>query len=310
MQSAGVGQASGVGAAVHVDIYQPYLGEEQRRRLPSFVIPHDLTGNTANHQREYELFRRIAASRPAGSGAWGLLSSKFELKTMIRVEEFAEFARHFLDQGASCAFINPMIGNAAIHLNVWEQWWVANDKVSEACRFLETVAPIHSKTLMGNATFAFCNYFVGTEAFWQGYFAYVEQFAAALEQELAAGSDVGTFYGSGGCYARNMEITARPFIIERLFSSYLSTHPEIPRAAFPAPLELYQAKFGTRLGEVLHHIAAVKEQAAIHQDHAIMTEWAALRTEIFGAAMNIIWPLDDPLDQMMSPRFRPSLAAA
>jgi hypothetical protein len=293
-----------------LDIYQAYFGESQRQQVAPIAVPYDVAGNTANDQREYELFRRIYAARSRDAGPWGLVSGKFELKTMIPLDEFYRFASARLASGFDCVFVNPMIGNEAMHLNVWEQWWVANEDIKTLCGFLETVAPIHSGMPMGYEDFCFCNYFVGTERFWQAYFAYVEQFSEALEHERRRGTPLGQFYGGSASYEKNPDITMRPFIIERLLSSFLSTHPEISRTGYSLAEPVYRAKFGTRMGEILHHLSSVKNRAIAAGDQALFDQWGAMRSELFPLAMKFIWPLDDPLDLTMSPRFRPSLAAS
>jgi hypothetical protein len=288
-----------------LDIYQAYFGDAQKRQLSPVAIPYDVAGNTANDQREYELFRKIFASRPKNAGPWGLVSSKFELKSLVPVEEFRRVAVEQLAAGFDCVFINPMIGNEAMHLNVWEQWWVANEDVKTLCGFLETVGPIHSERQMGFDEFCFCNYFVGTHKFWTAYFAYVERFSEALERERRAGTPVGRFYGGSAKYEKNPNITSRPFVIERLFSSFLSVHPEISRIGCRLPEPIYHAKFGARIGEILHHLSTVKNRAIAAGDQAMFDEWNALRSELFPKIMNLVWPLDDPLEVTMSPKFRP-----
>ena len=295
------------GAETGLDIYQAYLGEAQMQALPACAIPYNVAGNTANDQREYELFRKIAAERPAGAGPWGLVSAKFELKTMVPLEDFQRFATARLADGFECVFINPMIGNEAIHLNVWEQWWVANESVIDLAAFLETVGPINSNGLMGSDCFSFCNYFVGSSVFWRRYFAYVEKFSEALAQQFQQQTAVGRFYGSSGVYARDASVTTRPFIIERLFSSFLATNPDIRRSAYPMTQAVYIAKFGSRLGEALFHLNALKNLALQSSDQPTFDRWQALRAELFPAAMNVIWQLDDPPEIMVSREFRPSL---
>ncbi|MBX9883419.1 MAG: hypothetical protein K2X68_00430 [Novosphingobium sp.] len=293
-----------------LDIYQAYASDAHKALLAPIARPYDIGNNTGNSQREYELFKRIHAERPRAAGPWGLVSAKFELKTCVPLDAFHAFAATSLAAGADCAFINPMIGNEALHANVWEQWWMFKEPVTALCQFLETVAPIDAHRIMASECFAFCNYFVGTDRFWQAYFDYVEVFLGALEEQRRRGTPVGQFYASSGIYARDTSVTTRPFIIERLFSSFLSTHPELQVAAYPMPPALYAAKFGVRLGETLFHLNTLKNRVRQTNDQATFDQWQALRSELMPLAMEHIWPLDDPIEQMMSPRFRPSLAAA
>lgn len=98
-----------------LDLYQSFFGDFQRQFVSPVATPYDVTGNTGNDQREYDLFKKIHSTREAGSGPWGLVSWKFEHKSLVTIERFHAFAIERFAAGDQCVFLNPMIGNAAMH---------------------------------------------------------------------------------------------------------------------------------------------------------------------------------------------------
>lgn len=142
-------------------LYQSFNGDEQRAHISPIAIPYDVKVNTGRNQREYELFQRIGAEHHESREPWGLVSWKFQLKSLVSPEEFYGFANSMFDAGCDCVFINPMIGNEAIFLNVWEQWIRINRNVTQICNKLKECRNANPFGPMGRAHFAFCNYFRG-----------------------------------------------------------------------------------------------------------------------------------------------------
>lgn len=292
-----------------LDLYQAYLGDAQRRFLAPSAIPYDVSANTANDQREYGLFKAIHAKREAGSGPWGLVSWKFEHKSLVPLDRFHAFASERLAAGDDCVFLNPMIGNAAMHTNVWEQWAVANKAIPHLCDFMGSFGDVDYLRPMGEDSFAFCNYFVATDRFWTAYFAFVDTFIDRLEQEKEARTPIGIFYGGSGNYTRNTDITTKPFIIERLFASFLASDHGLSATPFLHDEATYVAKFGARLGEVLLHLADLKRRG-LAGDQAADARWEELRRRLMKEKLAAIWQMDDPSELLLSADFRPSLAGA
>src|SRR6266446_6947392 len=103
-------------------LFQSYVGEEQKSLVAVEAIPFDASLNSAPETREYELFKNIFADNLHGNDdEWGLVSWKFEHKSLISIETFRAFCEEQFRSGYDCVFINPMIGNEALYFNVWEQ---------------------------------------------------------------------------------------------------------------------------------------------------------------------------------------------
>ena len=282
------------------DLYQAFLGDSQRQLVAPPAIPYDVAGNTGNDQREYGLFKKIFAERSGGSGPWGLVSRKFEHKSLVPLERFHAFASERFAAGADCVFINPMVGNAAMHTTVWEQWGVANRSISHLCEYLSQYRNVSYDRPMGEDSFAFCNYFAATNRFWEAYFDFVDTCIDQLEREKAAQSPLGVFYGGSGRYQRDLTVTTKPFIIERLFSSFLISSHGFKVAAYPHSDEIYAGKFGARIGEILRHLSGLKRRG-LDGDAEAWSEWQRLRKKVAKDHQFAIWDMDDPPELPLEP---------
>ena len=113
---------------------------------------------------------------------------------------------------------------------------------------------------MDKNTFAFCNYFVAMPSFWNSYFAFVDKVITLLDQEVAKGSEVRVIFAGTGSYHRDGNITMKPFVIERLFSTFIQHH-QFKVASFNYGKNFYEVKFGGKFGEFLFQLSALKNTA-------------------------------------------------
>ncbi|ANL46240.1 hypothetical protein AMC87_CH01527 [Rhizobium phaseoli] len=282
-----------------VIIYQPYLDPLQRSQLDAAAMPFDISFNTQATTREYELFLTLHQHHEAiGLGEdvfWGLLSSKFEMKSVTSFPSFVTEAEKARAEGADAYLYNPLIGHAAIYSNVWEHSLLGGHPGMEPI-FLHLqqlgypIAPPQDKT-----AFMFCNYFCGNRKFWSGYFAFCERILESLENEARRGTPAGTAYAGSAQYSRDANAKMRPFVIERLLGLYVhqAAAAGLKIAAFvPAPAD-FEWKFGVRLGRVLHGLFTAKEAFLRSRDEALLTKWQEGRQPLTKQP-HLIWFADDP----------------
>lgn len=270
------------------------------------AIPFDAQTNAGGSQREYELFKAVWSEQsPAHQEPWGLVSWKFQHKSLISPAEFIEFSKIQFDSGADCVFINPMIGNEAIYFNVWEQGSDQGHKgLDKILAFLSQSMGPDISGPMGSSCFAFCNYFVANDRFWRSYFEFVEAALSNLDAEAIKKSEVGLIYAGPANYARDSEATMRPFIIERLFSSFVASSPSLNCINFEYEESHYRGKFGDQLGRFLHKLSAYKNAALNARDLTVLNLWNGVRLGILRSqAKSSIWHLDDPASFFLSPEY-------
>lgn len=278
-----------------LEIYQSHLGKEQLNRISPIATPYEVSHNTAKDSREYELFKEIFKSRGSSPTPWGLVSWKFEHKTIIPIDHFYQFADDKLADGYDCVFINPMIGNEAIYKNVWEQGALAHNGFAELNHFIAERYPKAVNSVSGLESFAFCNYFVATPKFWNYYFRFVDSLAFILNKEARAGTGAGKVWSGSAHYSRDPEVTMRPFVIERLFSALLLSATSLKVCAYPYSRTHYIEKFGQQLGTILADLSALKNKAIIKKNIDELAEWQRIRIKLYeSAARGPILNLDDP----------------
>lgn len=288
-------------------LFQSFIGDRQRRFLSPAAIPLDASHNTAPDQREYGLMKQIHAERGQDPEPWGLVSWKFAHKTLVDPGAFIAFAQDALDAGRECAFINPMIGNEAMYFNVWEQGAQWSDKFRAIAEFLQNTADLNLTPAMGRRHFAFCNYFVAKPAFWRDWFAYVDGMLECLEIEVRRGTRIGEFYAAPAGYARDSKVSMQPFVVERLFSSFLMTRAPDSFRAFEHDARIYIDKFGQRLGPALLELSRAKQRALDTRRRALLDQWHAQRQVLGDEMRGAISLLDDPPQSLME---QPSEGAA
>lgn len=286
-----------------LDIYQSFLGLEQRKHVSPLALAYDVSDNTSPDSREYELFKKIHASRGADQKPWGLLSWKFEHKTLVSLENYLAFAARKLDEGYDCVFINPMVGNEALYKNVWEQGAIVHPELAKIGNFLWQKFPVVINGISGIETFAFCNYFIARPKFWLRYFEFIDSIAQLLNQEERMGSEVGQVWSGPGQYQRDPGVKMRPFVIERLFSSLLINDRNLNACAYVHERHHYHQKFGLQLGETLANLSVLKNRGLAEANLQVLGDWNEIRRQLLKSDLRRLFgSLDDPPAIFLHPR--------
>ena len=285
--------------AVPVVIYQPYLSETQRSQVHPQAMALDISFNTDGASREYELFSHLRARHAAegfdGAAFWGLVSTKFEMKSVSSFASFVAQAQEAQAQGADAYLYNPLIGCAAIYANVWEQAMLGGHPGMEPI-FMYLKEKGYGVALpQAGDRFFFCNYMCGNQAFWEGYFLFCETVLGMLADEASRDTDVGRTYAGQANYGRDRNALMRPFVIERLLGAYLQSPIAKSlnvRAYIPTQAD-FEWKFGARMGRLLHRLYDLKQTFVATRDQAVIREWQEMRQPLVRQPQ-LIWQMDDP----------------
>jgi hypothetical protein len=217
-------------------MYEPLYLSGQQLSSDAF-LPLQIPDNRAAAWRE---FRMLVDMYRSGlyrqHEATGLFSPKFALKSLISAEQFTGF----VDQQPACDvwFINPFPQLAYWSFNVWMQGEHAHPGLTEAAQALLDAAGIgwqlDEVPRQGNGTLSYCNFWVGTPAFWHAYVGGVlVPIADFLERQpdhpVARAVMLDTTHTDPAPFL--------PFIIERLFSTYLSLNADCKVASWSIPYE-------------------------------------------------------------------------
>jgi|SRR5579863_84384 len=204
-----------------IAIYEPLYLSGQELVEPAF-LPFRMESNTHADWREFsilvEMYRRDLHRQQRLTG---LFSPKFKLKTGTEGAQFIDFVRANTD--ADVCFINPFPQLAYISFNVWMQGEESHPGlISRAQALLDVTGVklrINDVPRHGPDLLCYCNFWVGTEQFWDDYVGGV---LVPIAEYLENNPDDATSRAVLDQTTHTDPAPFLPFIIERLFSSYLS----------------------------------------------------------------------------------------
>ncbi len=212
-------------------IYQPIWKFNQRLTEPSF-LSFPVTGDRHAVWRELwalcEMYRQGVHLRHAFTG---LLSPRFGEKTGLRGSDVIAYLEAHCD--SQVCFFSPVPQLPYIYFNLWDHGEHNHPGIVRRADQLLSASgvglTIDLRRRHGPSVSCYSNYWVGTAAFWEAYVGGVlVPIATFLEQHpdhpaACAVMDEAEY-----------EVPAAylPFIIERLFTTFLDQHSEIPRVAW------------------------------------------------------------------------------
>jgi hypothetical protein len=154
-----------------IAIYEPIYFPGQSLADPAF---RPLTVENSLHAewREFyilvDMYRRGLHRQQSFTG---LMSPKFRLKAKITGAEFIDFVRANAD--ADVCFINPFPHLGYISYNVWMQGEVSHPGLGARAQELLDASGVDLRIAEvprhGPATLCYCNFWVGTQQFWEDY---------------------------------------------------------------------------------------------------------------------------------------------
>lgn len=261
-------------------IFEPIYQPGQVLAEPLF-LPLQLPDNRFAEWREFRIYIDMYRSgKHLGADKVGMFSPKFGLKTKISARQFLNFC----DQHASAdvCFINPFPHIRYRSYNVWMQGEANHPGLTGCAQNLLTASGVpwqlNNVPRQTEATLAYSNFWVGSEKFWDRYVGEIlEPIAQLLENnpEHPAAQAVlrQTFHSDPAPFL--------PFIIERLFSTFLSFSPDIKAQAYPLKSVLdycLSENEKSRILEIMPTIDAA-DQAGFFSDHLMKTMWELARED-------------------------------
>ncbi|AEI78153.1 hypothetical protein CNE_1c28400 [Cupriavidus necator N-1] len=213
-----------------IAIFEPVFAEGAQLVEPAF-LPLRFE-NARPEWREFQLlidlYRNGAHRRHRHMG---LFSPKFCLKAGISGERFLRFVRE--NDSVDVVFINPFPQIAYWSYNVWMQGEYAHPGLADAAQALLDASgvamDVRHAPRNNFRTLAYCNFWVGSQAFWDQYVGGVlEPIARFLEGQPNHTAARGVMQET----AHTDRASYLPFIIERLLSTYLAVHPELRTCAY------------------------------------------------------------------------------
>jgi hypothetical protein len=212
-------------------IYEP-IYDLNPQLSNDFTTPY-LFENTKPEWREFYLLTEIYKQ-----GLWkkdeyvGILSPKFLLKTKINVSTFVDFIEQ--NKNFDVYFVNPFPQLQYLYFNVWSQGDNVHPGLINVADYLlkEAKIKINIKNIKrtNNQINCYSNFWVGNALFWENYVGALlmplRNFIENNSNNLAVKKSL-----MGTSHTDNSPFL--PFIVERLFTSYLYCSKDISYTHYP-----------------------------------------------------------------------------
>lgn len=217
---------------IKTKIYEPIYEAEQLVSDEKFFALN-VADNSYGFLRELKYLIYIYRNKLFEESDYtGLFSPKFKLKSKISGREFVDFVKE--NNGFDVYFINPFPQMRFWSYNVWMQGEVAHPGIVRTAQSLLQEANIEfdlsSAPRNNQANLAYCNFWVGNRKFWNEYVGKVlcpiwDLVVKPQKSAVVAAALIDTHHTTMTSYV--------PFIVERLFSTYISSNLTIKAIGYP-----------------------------------------------------------------------------
>ena len=215
-------------------LYEPLYRADQKLSDDAF-LPWEIKDNNAASWREFkilvDMYRLGVHKRHA---ATGLFSPKFSLKAKITADEFL----HFVDAhpGFDVHFVNPFPQLPYWSFNAWMQGEHVHPGLRQAAQELLNASRVEwdlgTVPRQGTGILAYCNFWIGTPQFWD---AYVGAILVPIAEFLETNPEHPVARAVMSDTTHTDPAPFLPFIVERLFSTFLSFNPSCKTVSYPIP---------------------------------------------------------------------------
>lgn len=254
------------------EIFQICFDKDQISKVDPLLKPFDNTSNERPELREFHSFDRIEKEEVAkGLDAWGVFGPRWQQKLRYS----SEVIMNSIDDnpGHDVYVFNHARVVSAFTYNVWEHGEIFHKGIKQVTAAALKAAGYNDKVLDVIMTKNICysSYFVATKVFWRDYLDFVRDIYDRLE--ALTGENAEIYHGSAN-YSRDKNLSMFPFIVERLFSTFLHLHPEYKVYSQPIDFSVYN------VGEFEKPLVVLNEikELSLKMDSPQMYQyWAVLR---------------------------------
>jgi hypothetical protein len=253
-------------------IFQICFDPKQLHDVDLLLTPFDNTSNERPELREFHSFEKIVDEGHANNlDAWGVFGPRWKEKMRFDALEMHTAIENNPDNDVYI-FNHARVVNSLTH-NVWEQgeFWHKGIKhvtkvALESCGYDSNVL-----NLPDVETTCYCSYFVATKEFWNDYIKFLREMKTALENLTGEESEI---YKGSANYSRDSNLNLFPFIVERLFTTFLHLKQYKVYSHNPN-YELYRKN----VGDFVSVLTSLYELKKVSQyDENMFNIWNSIRT--------------------------------
>lgn len=224
---------------MNVKLFQICFEKRQLSIVDNLLTPFDNTENKFPELREYHNFKRLLdEGHTKDLDLWGAFGPRWQGKLRYNSQDI--FNTIEKNSGYDVYLFNHARVVTALTYNVWEHGETAHpgirivaEEMLSRMGYDKQVA----KALMTEKNTCYCSYFIATNEFWKEYLDFLTKAKDVLDS-LEDGK-IKDAYLSSANYERDKELNLFPFIIERLFSTFLLLNPKYKVYSKPYNYDLY-----------------------------------------------------------------------
>jgi hypothetical protein len=261
---------------MNIQIHQIYFRDSQIDKLAPEFIPYNNAG-VADPLLEVGVFRSLHQSeRTQDADLWGAVSWKFADKSGISASQWLDFIQ--ANPGHDVYFCNPNPEIEALFENPWIQGESAHPHflgVSYAVLKELGFAADYMLTPVKSKYVCTANYFVGSQAFWTAYMAFLQRVLDIIDglpektRRILCEQDADPKrIHNGASYL--------PFFMERLFGVFLSENE-----SKLSSLKLMFNYPPTEGGRHMENLRSTKDHAVETHSNELMRTWEGYRELAF-----------------------------
>lgn len=250
-------------------LYSICFDKDQIGEVKSPMVPFDNTENLRPELREYQSFKRIMTEGYA-TELYGVFGPRAEQK--LRYSGDTIYSEIVANPLHDVYLFNHARIQSVLFLNVWEQGEYFHPGISKVVRYAldrNGYDPSVVDKIMYDKQMCYCSYFVAKKAFWNDYMHFVDIIVNTLN---ALPDELATIYHGSANYARDTSLGMFPFIVERLFSTYLKLNEN----DYKVYVKPYDYSLYTTENNFINHFSTLHR---IKESWDSFDEWHYLRTE-------------------------------
>lgn len=262
-------------------IFQPYYKKGQLETLDAEFTPYDNMENERPELREYHIFNSAIKNRVTeGLDAWGFFSTRWKAKTRLMPKHYISWVDS--KPGYDVYLVNPAIIQECASVNVWEQGDVYHPKMMKATQTVLDAMGLDirlDRIVMTSDTYCFCSYFVASRSFWEHYTSFLQEFFSCID---SVDDTTKSIINRNANYKKDASLNYFPFIVERLFPTFLHMHQSRYRiASFPYQYDLYRPLIGD-IVDLVKSVSLLKKKSVDLDNGKLLNTWQTARIEYLG----------------------------
>jgi hypothetical protein len=257
-------------------IFQICFEPRQIELIQSPLTAFDNTANEKPELREYHSFVKATENGSTdGLDAWGFLGPRWEAKLKYSADEI----KRAIDENPEndVWIFNHARAINSLTYNVWEQGEFFHKGLRKVAEEVLTIAGFDNSAInafMTEHNTCYCSYFIARKEFWEDYIDFLSRIVVAID---ALPEDVKKIYNGSANYARDNTLNMFPFLVERLFSTFLVLrHSKYKIYAKPYDYSVYESQVG-EFTRVLHSLNLLKNQVVEQDSEITFDSWNAIR---------------------------------